>query len=89
MGFQFIAIGGLLRKIPDTARWTRAAREQMLSSVLARLRAAYPNDWLFALGVLHPRRIAELVRYRTWAVSPYWLFQYEQDETATNSFLKG
>ncbi len=34
------------------------------------------------LGTLHPERVAQLVRYRTWADSKRWLFQYTPEETA-------
>ena len=76
MGFRFIAVGGLLRKMQGSARYTRVASESLLWAVLSVLRGMYPDDWLFALGALHPCRIAQLVRYRVWADSKRWLFQY-------------
>ncbi len=50
MGFRFIAIGGLLRKVQGTARYTRVSRESSLWEVIGALRVTYPEDWLFALG---------------------------------------
>jgi len=82
MGFRFIAVGGLLSKVPGTARYAKVSREGLLWEVLGVIRASYPEDWLFALGTLHPERVAQLVRYRTWADSKRWLFQYTPGETA-------
>jgi hypothetical protein len=82
MGFQFIAVGGLLCKVLGAARYTKVESEPLLWGILSALRGAYPNDWLFALGALHPRRIAQLVRYRIWADSKRWLFQYTQEKAS-------
>src|SRR5260370_19758796 len=67
----------LLHKVEHTARFTRVAREAFTWRVLCAIRRRYPHDWLFALGVLHARRIPQLVHLRVWAGGKGWLFQQE------------
>lgn len=76
LGYTYIALGGLLKKVWDSARYTHVQRESLLWEVISTIRGLYDEDWLFALGVLHPRRIPRLVQYRTWADSKWYLFQY-------------
>jgi len=76
LGCTHIAIGGLLCKVAESARYTRVQREAFLWQVIGTIRSLFPDDWLFALGVLHPRRIPRLVQYRVWADSKWYLFQY-------------
>jgi hypothetical protein len=89
LGFRFIAVGGLLCKVQGAARYTRVASETLMWAVLSELRDLYPDDWLFALGSLHPCRIEELVRYRVWADSKRWLFQYRSHTQEYVSCARG
>jgi hypothetical protein len=77
MGFARVAVGGLLQKIPGSARYTQVRDEDFMFSVLQALRTEYPKDWLMALGTFHPRRLARLRGLGVWADSKGWLFQYE------------
>ena len=76
MGYTHIAVGGLLRKVENSARYTRVAEDAFMETVLTRLREGYPEDWLFALGCLHPKRLPLFRRLNVWADSKGWLFRY-------------
>jgi len=56
IGFEFIAIGGLLKKIENTTRYVKVRDEKFLKDVLKAIRNKYPTDWLFLLGCYHPKR---------------------------------
>lgn len=56
VGFDYIAIGGLLKKNVNSARWVRVNDENFLKEVLERIRSNYKKDWLFLLGCYHPKR---------------------------------
>ena len=55
-GFDYIAIGGLLKKNVNSARWVRVKDENFLKEVLEKIRSNYKKDWLFLLGCYHPKR---------------------------------
>jgi len=56
LGFDYIAIGGLLKKNVNTARYVRVKNENFLREILSILRDKHKNDWLFPLGCYHPKR---------------------------------
>ncbi len=56
IGFNHIAIGGLLKKNVNSARWVRVKDENFLKEVLEKIRSNYKKDWLFLLGCYHPKR---------------------------------
>ena len=56
LGFEHIAIGGLLKKFENTARYTKVRDETFVYNVLKKIREKYPDDWLFVLGCYHPKR---------------------------------
>jgi len=56
MGFEYVAIGGLLKKHINSARYVRVQSEEFLRKVLESIREKYPKDWLFVLGCYHPKR---------------------------------
>jgi hypothetical protein len=78
MGFEYIAVGGLLRKLEGTVRYAQVRDEDVLYKVLSRLREKYPSDWLFALGCFHPSRQKEFQRLNVWGDYKGWIFQYEK-----------
>ncbi len=87
MGFTHVAVGGLLQKIPGSARYTQVRDEAFMFGVLAALRAEHPTDWLMALGTLHPSRLARLRQLRVWADYKGWLFQYESKQQTLTVLL--
>lgn len=87
MGFTHVAVGGLLQKIPGSARYTQVRDEGFMFSVLEALRTAYPADWLMALGTFHPSRLARLRALGVWADYKGWLFQYESRQRTLSTLL--
>ena len=56
MGFEYIAVGGLLVKHVNSARYVHVQSEEFLREVLESIRENYPKDWIFALGCYNPKR---------------------------------
>ncbi len=82
MGFEHIAVGGLLKKREKTARYTNVRNEALLEQVLRRIREEYNPDWLFALGCLHPSRLELFKELDVWGDYKGWIFEYmKRDET--------
>lgn len=77
MGFQFLAIGGLLRKKENSARYVQVREEGLLWSVLSEIREIDPHGWVFALGCYAPLRHDRLLELGV-SGSDYkgWIFQY-------------
>lgn len=75
--FKYIAIGGLLKKAENTARYVKVHDEKFLVDVVSTIRNNYPKDWLFLLGSYHPRRHHIFRDYRIFG-GDYkgWIFQY-------------
>jgi len=80
LGYTHIAIGGLLRKVEKSARYTQVDNEDFMRKVLTRIREAYPEDWLFALGCLHPKRLPLFQHLNVWGDYKGWIFQYTKPE---------
>ncbi len=79
IGFKHIAVGGLLKKLKNTARYTRVRDESFLFNVLKTIRDKYPDDWLFVLGCYHPKR-HEMFNELNVFGGDYkgWIFNYEK-----------
>lgn len=77
IGFERIALGGLLRKKENSKRFVHVRDEQMMYKVLRVLRRKYPKDWMFALGAYHPKRHNRLDALNVWG-GDYkgWIFHY-------------
>jgi hypothetical protein len=75
--FKYIAIGGLLKKAENTARYVKVHDEKFLVDVVSTIRDNYPKDWLFLLGSYHPRRHHIFRDFRIFG-GDYkgWIFQY-------------
>jgi len=56
LGYKYIAIGGLLKKTENSARYVRVHDEKFLKKVVSKIRTRYKTDWLFLLGCYHPQR---------------------------------
>lgn len=75
--FEYIAIGGLLKKISNSARYVRVRDENFMYNILTIIRKDYSPDWLFALGCYHPSRHERFNEIGIWG-SDYkgWIFNY-------------
>lgn len=59
LGFKRIAVGGLLKKNINSARYVKVKNEAFLKDVLKAIKDSYGyKEWLFALGCYHPKRQA-------------------------------
>jgi hypothetical protein len=88
LGFSYIAVGGLLRRRKNTVRFPYVRGQGFMFQVLRELRQRYPNDWLFALGCLHPSRLSGLKELNVWADYKGWIFQYEKRNETLNAHLE-
>jgi hypothetical protein len=90
LGYDHIAIGGLLQKRVNTARYAHVRSKQLLEEVLRGIRKRFNPEWLFALGVLHPDRIELFEEVGVWG-SDYkgWIFNYEKKDTVLDLLRNG
>jgi hypothetical protein len=87
LGFSYIAIGGLLRKVEQTARYAQVRSEESMFELLQTLREKYPDDWLFVLGSFHPTRLEKLKELKVWGDYKGWIFQYKKRNETLNEYL--
>ncbi|HYT43709.1 MAG TPA: hypothetical protein VEP90_15325 [Methylomirabilota bacterium] len=88
LGFSYIAIGGLLRKVEKSARYTQVRDQDIMFGVLGTLRDKYPEDWLFVLGSFHPTRLEKLQELNVWGDYKGWIFQYKKRNETLNKQLE-
>jgi hypothetical protein len=76
--FEYVAVGGLLKKRENTARYVSVRDETLMYEVLRSIRQEFNPRWLFALGSYHPTRHTEFERIGIWG-SDYkgWIFNYQ------------
>lgn len=81
LGGEFIAVGGLLRKRVNTARYVYVKSLSFMVDVFKSLRYEFNPSWLFALGCYHPKRHKIFDDFGVWG-SDYkgWIFQYKKRE---------
>jgi hypothetical protein len=78
IGYSCIAIGGLLKKAPNSARYVHVGDHQLLRDTLLTIRSASPEDWLFALGCYHPERHEFFSKTGIWGADyKGWIFNYD------------
>lgn len=87
-GFENIAIGGLLRRNQNTVRYVKVGNEELLFSILEKIKDKYSPYWLFALGCLNPKRVERLNELNVWADYKGWIFQYKKRNQTLDSYLK-
>jgi hypothetical protein len=77
LGFQYIAVGGLLHKKPRSVRFTQVESKRHMHRVIMGIRKEFHPDWLYILGAYHPRRHALFQEWQVWG-SDYkgWLLRY-------------
>lgn len=88
LGFQHIAVGGLLRRQKNTVRFTKVRNQELMFDVLIKLRQQYHEDWLFALGCFHPSRLERLKELNVWADYKGWIFQYKKRNQTLENYLE-
>ncbi|MGC8573807.1 MAG: DUF6884 domain-containing protein [Caldisphaera sp.] len=83
LGFEIVAIGGLLEKIEKHTHMIRVKNDIMLKNVLFAIKEIYPNDKLFPLGTFSKRRIQFFNQLNVWA-SDYkgWIFRYNKNQAS-------
>lgn len=89
LGFEHIAIGGLLKKNVNSARYVRVRDENLLWDVVSEIRSCYKNDWLFLLGCYHPKRHKMFEKFNIYG-GDYkgWILNYKTPEILIESINK-
>ena len=89
LGDSHVAIGGLLRRKINSARYVSVRRESLMDSVLQSIREKFDPDWLFALGIYHPSRHAMLESNGvTGADYKGWIFNYRHKRDLVSESLR-
>ena len=90
IGFEYIAVGGLLKRYKNTARYVSVNDEKLLNQVLRKIRQEFNPSWLFVLGCLHPKRIRLFAELGIWGSdSKGWIFNYEKKNELLERTRKG
>jgi hypothetical protein len=79
IGYEEIAIGGLLTKYENTARFAKSNRDE-ISSAVNKIRSEWPDKRCFTLGVYNPKRHEFLEELGVDAADyKGWIFQYKKN----------
>lgn len=82
MGFNHIAIGGLLKKRENTARYVHVRDEDFIEEVVGAIRKDYPDDWIFLLGAYSPNRQHRFDNMGIFGADfKGWILNYDPPET--------
>jgi hypothetical protein len=85
MGYTHIALGGLLRKRKNTVRYAHVRGGTFLEELLKQVRKQFDPEWLFLLGVFHPKRVELFKEYGVWGSDcKGWIFNYLKREDVIN-----
>lgn len=89
LGFDYVAIGGLLKKNVNSARYVRVRDENFLWTVVQEIRSNYKSDWLFLLGCYHPKRHKIFEKFNIYG-GDYkgWILNYKTPEIWVESINK-
>lgn len=86
LGYDHIAVGGLLQKNVNTARYVKVFNEDFLKEVLQKIRENYRKDWLFALGCYHPKRHRLFDELNLFGADyKGWILKYKTPHTLINN----
>jgi hypothetical protein len=66
LGFEHIAVGGLLKRRENTVRYANVRSNRLLEDILKMIREGFDPDWLFAFGAFHPGRIPLFKEHGVW-----------------------
>ena len=78
LGYKHIAIGGMLKKNLQSARYVRVADDDFLAEVIRSIREVW-QGWLFCLGCYHPKRIQLFDQYKIFGSdSKRWAFRCDR-----------
>lgn len=78
LGEYPIAVGGMLKRKINSARYLHVSQEQLLDALLGKIRETFDPKWLFVLGVYHPKRHDLLSKYGVIGADyKGWIFNYE------------
>lgn len=82
LGYNMVAIGGLLYKQENHKRMVRVKTKVFLKNVLTSIRRLYPEDALFPLGVFNKRRMNLFSELNVWGADyKGWIFRYDKEES--------
>ena len=78
MGYEHIAIGGMLKRREKSARYVSVRDESLLIDILSAIRKIDKDGWIFALGCYAPGRHRIFLEHHvSGADYKGWIFQYE------------
>jgi len=78
MGYDHIAVGGMLTRRDKSARYVKVRDESLLKNTLSSIREIDQEGWLFALGCYSPKRHSVFLEHSvSGADYKGWIFQYE------------
>ncbi|WP_258084318.1 hypothetical protein [Thermococcus thermotolerans] len=78
MGYEYIAIGGLLRR-NGNSNYVQVRSEEFLKDVVGTIQKEFSPKWLFVLGVYSPKRHQLLENLGVWGADyKGWLFHYDE-----------
>lgn len=82
LGYNTVAIGGLLYKMENHKRMVRVKTSVFLRNVLTSIRRLYPHDILFPLGVFSKKRMRLFSELNVWGADyKGWIFRYNKEES--------
>ena len=71
--FEYVAIGGLLKKSENSARYVRVQDEQFMHDVLTAIKKDFSPEWIFPLGCYHPSRGCPAIAFGTKNFASFWV----------------
>ena len=82
LGFEMVAIGGLLTKIEKHKRMVRIKKEEFLTKLVRTIRKKYPDDEIFLLGAFNRSRIGLFKELNIWGADyKGWIFRYNKEQS--------
>jgi len=88
LGFEHIALGGLLKRNGNSS-FVTVSSDKFLEDLLREIREKFNPKWLFTFGVFHHNRVPLLEKYKVWGADyKGWLFQYDTTYSNLLSILE-
>lgn len=77
LGYEHIAIGGMLKRRRNSARYVNVRKESILNRVLRNIRKYDPDGWIFTLGCYSPGRHSIFLENSIFGADyKGWIFNY-------------